>query len=265
MGKRKDRHQRAKEAEIRASVVRGRQGIEPFVLELYAALGAGLARYGLSQNVQKALFEESLKRSFPDSPSATHLNEIRPLGDLLSVWRESKPYVDEDGSPKILPIRGRGATFESLARRYFPKKGLEEVLELADRFAKVGRLPGNRIAIYGDTLVNLSQTSASALAQTVLHVKQIIDTCLFNIGRAEEIRGRAERIVSHLLNPRGFEAFNEGMVREIQDLCERVDRLLKTSARRSSGHSRDRRTAGIGVYVYYDGEMQHQARRPEGR
>ena len=57
-------------------------------------------------------------------------------------------------------IEGNGATFESLAKRFLPGVPLADVVALACRTANVGTLPGGRIALYGDTMVNLSKNLA---------------------------------------------------------------------------------------------------------
>ncbi len=61
---------------------------------------------------------------------------------------------------------------------------LTEVVALACRTANVGTLPGGRIALYGDTMVNLSKSRDAVLAQNIMHMRQIFDTCLYNAHRA---------------------------------------------------------------------------------
>jgi len=233
--------------------------IEPMALEVFGALGLALRRFGLNPARQKAIFERSQKAPTVKPASALHLNQVRPLGDLMTAWLEEMPYLNESGKPRVLELKGRGATFESLAKRFLPGRPLDQVVELAGRLANVGTLPGGRIALYGDTLVNLSKTPLSVLAETVLHVKQIVDTCLYNAERSEEEDpiGRTERIVSHVMNPEQFKKFKNLIGPQIHDLCERVDRLLKSGAKGKTRKGRRGAAAGIGVYVYYDGSLEH--------
>lgn len=236
------------------------------VLEVFGALGVALEQYGLGRARQRTLFEKSQTSKVVKPASALHLNQIRPLGDLLTAWLEEMPYLSENGTPKVLPIKGRGATFETLAKRYLPNRPLAEVVELAARFANVGTLPGGRIALYGDTVVNLARTPLSVLAQMILHVKQIVDTCLYNAELPEGQLGRTERIVNHVIRADQFPKVAQVMRPQIHDVCERLDRLLKSSAEESPPTPGNSGAAGIGVYVYYDGNVEHvQNRRGEPR
>ena len=93
--------------------------IAPMALELYSAVGAMLKHYGFTGPELKQAFERSQRsRSVP--PASTQWgNELRPVGNLMAAWTEELPYVDESGKPRALDIKGRGATFESLAKRFF--------------------------------------------------------------------------------------------------------------------------------------------------
>ncbi len=235
------------------------KALELLALELYGVVRAALAKYGLSAREQRGLFDRAQRIVNVEEASASHLNEIRPLGDLMTTWLEELPYVDAAGKPKVLLIEGRGATFESLAKKFLPAKPLKEVVALACRMANVGTLPGGRIALYGDTMVSLVKNRESALAQTVLHIRQIMDTCFHNVQRAEEVTtpGRTERIVTHVISAAEFERFQRVIRPQLHDLCERVDRLLKSGAERTPRNTKARGAAGIGIYVYYDGSMKH--------
>ena len=43
------------------------------------------------------------------------------IADLLRSWRHDRHYVDAHGSPRVLPIRGKGASLETLARKFVPR------------------------------------------------------------------------------------------------------------------------------------------------
>ena len=237
--------------------------LESLALELYGVVRQALESYGLSPHGQRKLFDRSQHLSEVSPTSALHLNQIRPLGDLMTTWLEEASYIDEAGKPKVLQISGRGATFQSLAKRFLPKQPLAEVVALATRCANVGTLPGGKIALYGDTMVNLARTSESVLAQTVLHIKQVVDTCLHNVKSSDDdsAMGRTERIVSQVISAEDFEHFLKVIRPQIHDLCERADRLLTVKADRKSAKREPKAAAGIGIYVYYDGAMKHVRRR----
>jgi hypothetical protein len=238
-----------------------KSALEPLALELFGVVRAALAKYGLSPSDQKRLFALTHRSSTVKRVSGPVLHQFRGLGDLISTWLEEMPYVDEAGKPKVLSIQGRGATFESLARQFLPQKPLADVVALACGNANVGTLPGGRIALYGDTMVDVSKNREVAMAQTILHIKQIFETCLHNVqtARDDAALGRLERIVNHVISAEDFEIFQKAIRPQLHDMCERVDRLLRSSAKRRPRPTKKMGSAGIGVYVYYDGAMKHVA------
>jgi hypothetical protein len=231
--------------------------LEPLALELYGVVRAALTKYGLSATQQKRFFERTQRAPSIKRASGPVLHQFRGLGDLISTWLEEMPYVDAAGKPKVLNIQGRGATFESLARQFLPQKPLADVVALACDNASVGTLPGGRIALYGDTMIDVSNNREVVLAQAILHIKRIFETCLHNVQTARDdvALRRLERIVDHVISADDFEQFQKAIRPQLHDLCERVDRLLKASAQRRPKGKQRRGSAGIGLYVYYDGEM----------
>jgi hypothetical protein len=243
------------------AMLSGRAALEALLLELYGVIREALKKYGLSSVEQKNFFAQSQRRSNIKQTSVELLAQIRPLSDLLTTWFEEVPYVDSVGAPRVLKIEGHGATFETLARRFLPGMSLADVVALACRTANVGTLPGGRIALYGDAMVNLRRSREGVLAQNILHVRQIFDTCLYNAQRDpdDDKPGRQERIVTHVLSTMEFEKFQGEVRGQLHDLCERFDRLLKSAAERSTRQKQPRGQAGIGIYVYYNGSTTRRA------
>jgi hypothetical protein len=245
----------------------GRAAQEALVLELYGVIRAALKNYGFSPQEQKKFFAQSQRRSHIKQVSLELLGQIRPLSDLLTTWFEEVPYVDSVGAPRVLKIEGSGATFQTLARRFLPTVPLAEVIALAGRTANVGTLPGGRIALYGDAMVNLRKSKDGVLAQNILHVRQIFETCLYNAHRDpdDDKAGRQERIVTHLLSAMEFEKFQGEVRGQLHDLCERFDRLLKSAAERSTRKKQPRRQAGMGIYVYYNDSTKPRVQKRKGK
>jgi len=239
---------------VARATLSGRAALEALALELHGVIRAALKKYGVSPGKQKKFFAQSQRKSNIKQVSVELLRQIRPLSDLLTTWFEEVPYVDSVGAPRVLKVEGRGATFETLATRFLPGVPLADVVALASRTANVGTLPGGRIALYGDAMVNLRRSREGVLAQNILHVRQIFDTCLYNAQRDpdDDKPGRQERIVTHVLSTMEFEKFQGEVRGQLHDLCERFDRLLKSAAERSTRQKQPRGQAGIGIYVYYN-------------
>lgn len=233
--------------------------LEPLAMELYGVVRVALAKYGLNAAAQRRLFARAQRTSKVTRASDSLLHQFRGLGDLISTWREDAPYVDKVGKPRVLDIEGPGATFASLVRKFLPAKSVAEVVALACRTASVGTLAGGRIALYGDTLVDLSRNREGALAQTICHITRIVDTCLHNVRRADDdaVVGRLERLVNQEISAEDFEKFQRTIRPQLHDMCERVDWLLQSNTQKGSLKGKKVAAAGMGIYVYYDGEMEH--------
>ncbi len=226
---------------------------EPLAFELFGVVRNLLAHYGLTPGQQNRLYQRSRRAKTVPKVSAALLSEFRALADLLATWHGEVPYLDADGKPRVLKIKGRGATFEGLARQFLPKKSLREVVELACRTANVGTLPGDRIALYGDIMVNFSGNAESVLAQAIYHATQVFNTGIHNVARthADGTGRRLERTVHRTIVAKDFEKLQSAIRPQVHDLCDRMDRLLRSSAK--SGKPKQKMgTAGMGIYLYYD-------------
>ena len=223
-------------------------------MEAYAVLFKGLTLYGISVPRQRALAKKSQAAvGKVTAISAQVLEQFRSVSELLTTWLQELPYVDATGRPKILPIRGRGATFESLARQFLPERTLDEVVNLACQAGTVDRLSGGRIAVYGDPMINIAENPEATLAQAICHITNIIQTVEFNAkrGRKDRSIGRFERLVNAPLTPEQFEIFRKLIRPQLDALCEHADRILKQLARMQTRGKRRLAGGGIGVYVYH--------------
>ena len=238
-----------------AEALRARQkALEPLVIELYSVVCRGLTFHGYPVKQQKALLRQAMRDTPVPSYSGSLLEQFQHLGDLLTTWLEELPYIDDHGRPRVLPIRGRGATFESLARQFMPEKPLAEVIELACRNASVGTLSGGRIAVHGDPMVDLAKSPEAALAQAIAHVNQIINTCRHNVEQKRlSLGGRFERMVAQLVTKEQFEIFEKAIRPLLDNLCQQVNKVLKQNP---SKHKRGLFRGGIGIYIYFDDKTQ---------
>jgi hypothetical protein len=227
--------------------------IEPLALELFSVIRSTLAHYGVNPGEQKRLFQRSLPIKNAPRVSASVLAQFRALGDLIATWHGEVPYLDVDGNPRVLNIKGRGATFESLAHEFLPKMSLDEVIELACRCAHVGTLPGGRIALYGDIMVNFSENAENVLAQAIYHATQLFSTGMHNVARthADGTGRRLERMVYRSIVASDFEKLQSAIRPQVHDLCDRMDRLFQSSAKRGKTKKK-LGTAGMGIYMYFD-------------
>ena len=244
--------------------------LDLLAMEAYSVLCSGLTLYGISVERQRVLFRQSCGKLGKVTPvSAQLLEQFHSVSELLTTWLQELPYVDATGRPKVLPIRGRGATFESLARQFLPERSVDEVVDLARQVGTVDTLSGERIAVYGDPMINIAENPEATLAQAIQHITNIIQTVDFNAKRGrrrDRSIGRFERLVYEQLTAKQFEIFRKSIRPQLDALCEHAGRVLKKLARDQARNKRRLGGAGIGVYVYHrnDGGSKPRA-RPRAR
>lgn len=231
--------------------------LEELASEIYSIVRKSLQQFGLSPQKQRRSFDRT--RPTPIRRMSDRvLAQYKGLGDLVEEWHSEISYLDGSGRPRVLEIKGQGSTFETLAQKHLPHMPLEKVVALACHSTSIRAMPRGRIASRGDTMVNFSHTRLCALAQTVLHIRQIFETCLYNSSKARGTApGRLERVVHGLIDPRDFDKFQTMIRPQIHDICEIVHGALAATGKRKRGDAKTQGTAGIGIYVYYDGSMQH--------
>ncbi len=239
--------------------------LELLVMEAYAILCRGLTVYGVPIARQRALFKKSCAKTGKITPiSSQLLEQFRCVSELLTTWLQELPYVDATGRPKVLPIRGRGATFESLARQFLPERSIEEAVALACQSGTVDKLSRGRIAVYGDPMINIAENPEATLAQAICHITNIIHTVTFNARRGKKDRatGRLERIVNADLTPQQFELFIKLFRAQLDALTASGDRVLTKVSRTKTRDKGRLAGGGIGIYLYHrdDGGPPRRAR-----
>lgn len=198
----------------------------------------------------------ALKLAGRDKKRPRHsLSTIQPthgLAGVLARWRFDKRYLRPDGSPRALAIRGKGATFETLARRFVPNLPIEKVVKMICENAEVTRLKGDKIALIGSPVIIAPKTPEITIASIIMRFRRLAETAVHNAAIPANVKGtgRFERIVTGVLTDKEFREFSQSVRQQLQDLCDRVDASI-----RQPTHSRSRRaknTCGLGLYVFKD-------------
>src|ERR1700692_4185149 len=84
---------------------------------------------GLSRKEQMVTYRRASRGvGSKERPSTRLMERSSAIADLLSSWRRDKRYVQADGSPRVLPVHGKGASLETLARKFVPEMSVREVL-----------------------------------------------------------------------------------------------------------------------------------------
>jgi len=187
-------------------------------------------------------------------PSLSTIEPSNGLAGALAQWRSDKRYRNPDGGPRVLSIRGKGATFETLARLFAPTLPLDRALEMICENAEVTRLKGEKIALLGSPVLISPKTPEIAVASLALRFRRLADTAVFNASIPANVKGTGyfERLVTGVLTDKEFREFSQSVRQQLQDLCEKVDAGLRQPGPRRTRATKKGRSCGIGLYVFRD-------------
>jgi hypothetical protein len=180
------------------------------------------AEIGVSAKDRKRAMKLAAKDSSRTRPSERTMKANYGIAGLLNRWRNDKRFQRPDGTPRVLSIRGKGATFETLARKFVP-------------------------------LMMTPKTPEITLASLTLRLRRLTSTIVHNASIPSRFNptGRFERIVTGELSDSEFREFAQSVRQPMQDLCDRVDAGIgqPRQSRKARGKGK---TCGIGLYVFRD-------------
>ena len=202
---------------------------ENLSVELYSLVRLALTQFDVSPAQQERAIERSRRQKAAPYVSGPLLRDTRGLCALLLEWSRDGEYVDPDGKPRVLAIKGRGATFERLARRFLPKKPLTEVVAMACATAEVTTRPGGKIALLGGILVSVAQSRENLLAHAIRQIDQLLETVLHNhvVHTKGNGNGWLERMVLGVISRSEFNDLMRELKPQIDDLLQRVDSAVQ--------------------------------------
>jgi hypothetical protein len=147
-------------------------------------------KLGISPEEERTAALRARKTRTRSHPSARLMAAINGAGDVLSTWRRDKRYLGSDGSPRVLPIRGPGATLQTLVRKFAPHMRLEEVLAYICSHGEATRYKGDRVALLGSAAVLTQRTPEVTLAWMLTQFRHVADTAMHNAAiPAHQVKG----------------------------------------------------------------------------
>lgn len=230
-----------------------RQLLLDLALELQQMTIETMERFGVSRKEQMGTYRRALRGlGSKELPSNRVMEKHDAIADLLRSWRHDKHFLDVHGSPRVLPIRGKGASLETLARKFVPKMPLSEVVAAITRHGEARAYRGDKVALLGGIVVLTPKTAEMMLAQLAIRIRRVSNTLLHNASLPEgtEGLGRFERHVFGALSDREFKEFARMIRPQSQDLCERADSAVGLATRKKTG--RKRKTSGLSIFVFRD-------------
>lgn len=166
----------------------------------------------------EALLRAQSPRRRPAGAAKQYLERIQGLGQLLSQWRNQPPFVDKEGTPKVLPILGRGTTLEALARRHVPSMRVSEVIRILTRYSDVKRVKGKKVALLGTSLMLVPKSADYTLATITLSCQRYSRAILHNAKSPQQL-GHFDRTAAEKLT---WRRFNEWLKQDKERLQQQV-------------------------------------------
>jgi hypothetical protein len=210
-------------------------------------------KLGVSPEEQRTAAQRARKTKTRLRPSARLMAAITGTGDVLSTWRRDKRYRGSDGSPRVLPIRGPGATLETLVRKCVPQMTLEEALAFICSHGEATLYKGDRVALLGGASILTRRTPEMTLAWLLTQFRHVADTTLHNAAiPAHRVKGVGlfQRQVAGWLSEKDFRLYSKVVFTQLQELCNQLEAGLSLDRRaKLSAH---RRECGVGLFVYQD-------------
>jgi len=208
---------------------------------------------GLDERIVRAAFE----RAWSGANGGRKLVRIRSLnhweicGDVISAWMTNQDYLNPDGSPSVLKVRGR-RSFTSLLRSVDKKLSVSEAIIELKRFGNIRRLPGDRVKLKNNFLHILSD---SALAfephcEFLANASATVGTLLANRSSEHKRTSNFWRAAEELELPKSqLEPFNKFMRARSLTFLQEVDEWLRAKSRPQQDRS-PRVRAGVGLFTY---------------
>jgi hypothetical protein len=226
---------------------------EDLATELYTIIRQALARLGVADGEQSRSFERASTLHEPPHASGAVMRSSWGLSNLIGEWSRAPEYQDADGQPRILKLKGAGASFATLAKRFLPGVPLQEVIDLARRSAEVELLPRSRIALLGSVLVKTTTAREVLLAHAIRHIDQLLKTILHNemvhSGLQAPEPGRMERMVVGIMRKDRFEDFMAEFRPQVFNFMSQVDAGVERRAPTSREEIKDATAVVVTVYV----------------
>lgn len=241
----------------RASAVMGppidRELLLKLVVEMNHIAQDVFLKLGVSPKEQRAAALRARKTKTRVRPSARLMAAIHGVSEVLSTWRRDRRYRGTDGNPRVLPIRGPGATLETLVRKCVPQMPLEEVLAYICSHGEASLYKGDRVALLGTAAILTQRTPEVTLAWMLTQFRHVAETTLHNAAiPAHQVKGVGlfQRQVAGWLSEKDFRQYAKVMFPQLQELCAQLEAGL--SPDRRARPKANRKECGVGIFVYQD-------------
>jgi hypothetical protein len=210
-----------------------------------------LMEFGLSRQETAAAMKRAMYARRKIMLSIEILRRYRQVGQMINFWRGDKRFKGADGPPKVIPIYGRGATFETLAHKFAPGAPIEQLVDFVCHHGDATRSTKNTLALVGSNVLIYAKSPEVTMAALNDNFRKLAGTFAKNtkIPKGQKASGLFQRTVDGFLSEKNFLKFAKDIRPQLQDLCNVVEAGLE-DGRRPKG--RDNRYCGMSLYLFQD-------------
>lgn len=181
-----------------------------------------MVRGGYSAKELTAQFE----RYVASAPRPRTRKAINPdpvfhdTGHVLTLWESDPDYVDEEGKPRALPIRGPAPSVEALVKRARPTLPLEEALDFFRRTHALRKV-GRKLIPTDESIIHSPQSKTQST-----HHLLVLNQLLRNFAFNAKVRPGDPRWTQRVVESPNFPVNELPFL--IAEVAERANRFLKS-------------------------------------
>jgi hypothetical protein len=226
--------------------------LSDFAEECFQLTVEALLQFGFSREQSREAMSRALDLRKRTMPGTEAVRRYHQLSGMINTWRRDKRFLNLDGSPKVIPIRGRGASFETLAEKHAPRVPIKTLVDDLCRYGDVTRSSKNTLALVGSNVLLYQRTPEMGMATLNDNMRTLISTTLYNFSLPpeEKVGGNFQRVVRGCLTTKNYRKFAKYIRPQLQELCDLVDRDID----KGLGPRRNRRQCGMSIYLFQEPE-----------
>jgi hypothetical protein len=208
---------------------------------------------GLDTRVVSSLLKESQDPSFVPVSS-------NPENSLIDIWSSDKAFLNTDtGEPAILPIEGKGRTFQTLVLRAIGRNiTIKTVLDRLLAGGTVQIIEGDipRVELISRFYNPVSSDYAKSTEVGLLESSRVLAAVLYNTQCEIEQRVPQQGRWTYRLHPDNYRQFRREVRQLLEDQIKEGDALLEKfeESQKQPGQI----TVGIGWYQWADHEPEER-------
>jgi hypothetical protein len=169
---------------------------------------------------------------------------------VIHGWQTDPTFLDEDGRPAVLPVRGSGASFATLVTRYGGDVTPISVLNQLERAGAVTQTQSGTVRLCKQS-TRMRGYSSESIADVATHVRDLAMTLVSNIEKTDRPTFTGFQELAKL-SPDVAALFISAFSERGALLLDGVERWAATQLRQRKSEDlpmSERRRVGIGIYL----------------